>query len=320
MKNDNERNATAMPARMGFSMMSTLSGGYRNRNLPVFDSADEGKAAADKAAADQAAADKAAADKAAADKAAADKAAADALVAAGAEEVAKRLKAVEDEKAELLKESMKRKDKLKAQEDELKALKDKVSKFDGLDLEEIQKLMDGKRTAEEEALAKKGEFETLKARMKDEHEKKMKEKDDALADLQKKLSSTSNVINDLTIGRSFSDSKFIAEELTLTPSKARVIYGSHFDIDDSGKIVAYDKPRGEANRTPLIDAGGDPIPFTDALKKLVELDPDKDTILKSKIAPGSDSNPGKNTKNPAEKKVELHGQDKIAAALAAKKK
>jgi hypothetical protein len=76
--------------------------------------------------------------------------------------------------------------------------------------------------------------------------------------------------------------------LTLTPSKTRALYGSYFAVEGS-KIVGYDKPAGAADRTPLVDAGGKPLSFDDALKRIIDMDPEKDTITAKKLVPGAGS-------------------------------
>ncbi|MCY1309996.1 hypothetical protein D9M70_601460 [compost metagenome] len=102
----------------------------------------------------------------------------------------------------------------------------------------------------------------------------------------------------------------------MTPSKARVIYGQHFDLVD-GKVVGYDKPRGAANRTALVDSLGEPVQFEEALRKIVEADPDKDHLLKAKVKPGAGSG-NRVTPSSAGKqdtKTDASSFDKIAAGL-----
>lgn len=95
-------------------------------------------------------------------------------------------------------------------------------------------------------------------------------------------------ISELTVGSAFAQSQFIRDELALTPSKTRVVYGNHFEFVD-GKVVAFDKPAGAANRTPLVDAQGEPLAFEAALKKIVDADPDRDQLLRSKMKQGAAS-------------------------------
>ncbi|UUZ75518.1 hypothetical protein LP414_27770 [Polaromonas sp. P1(28)-13] len=66
-------------------------------------------------------------------------------------------------------------------------------------------------------------------------------------------------------------------------------------------MVGYDKPRGAANRTALIDQHGSNVDFDVSLRKIVEADPDKDHMLKSKVkaGAGSSSKPNVDVRKPA---------------------
>lgn len=208
-----------------------------------------------------------------------------------------------DEEARLLKENMKKKEQLDKANQQLKQIQDQLKAFDGIDPAAVKKMLAEQKTAEEKALEAKGDWERLKARMAEEHGKEVNTLQEQIKALSEQLGSTKGTINELTIGTQFSQSKFISDELTLTPAKARVIYGEHFDIEE-GKLVAYDKPRGSANRTALVDQYGNAVGFDDALKKIIDADPEKDHLLKSKLKPGAGSDskkptaPAKGDENP----------------------
>ena len=124
-------------------------------------------------------------------------------------------------------------------------------------------------------------------------------------------------VDELTVGQSFASSSFIKDNLVLTSAKTRALYGSHFEMKD-GELVGYDKPAGSTDRTPLVDAGGDPLSFDEALKRLVESDPDKDTLLRAKGNPGAGSRT-QQIQKPPKTDDNLHGAARIAAALSARK-
>lgn len=209
-----------------------------------------------------------------------------------------------DEEARLLKENMKKKEELKKTQDELAALR---KQFEGIDPEAVRKLLADQKTAEEQALEKKGDYERLKTRMAEEHGKEVKTLKEQIEQLSGELNGYRSQINELTVGTQFSQSKFIAEELTLTPAKTRVIYGDHFEIED-GKVVAYDKPRGDKNRTPIVDQYGNTLAFDEALRKIIEGDPEKDHLLKSKVKPGAASD----SKKPDGKPTKAQNTDAIS--------
>lgn len=252
------------------------------------------------------AAAEAAAAKAAADAAAAAKAAEDAAAAGGGRKPS-------DEEARLLKENMKKKEALDKANAELVKARESLKAFEGIDAEAVRKLLADQRTAEEKALEAKGDWDRLKARMAEEHGKEVVTLQDQIKQLSEQLNNTQGTIKDLSIGTQFSQSKFIAEELTLTAAKARVIYGDFFDVED-GKVVGYDKPRGAASRTAIVDQYGNAVGFEDALKKIVDADPEKDHLLKSKMKAGAGSDskkPAGNTKADAP----TDGISRIAAGL-----
>lgn len=220
---------------------------------------------------------------------------------------------VSDEEARLLKENMKKKEQLDKATQQLKQVQDQLKAFDGIDPVAVKKLLTEQKTAEEKALEAKGDWERLKTRMAEEHGKEVTTLQEQIKALSGELNNTKGTINELTIGTRFSQSQFIAEELTLTPAKARVIYGDHFELEE-GKMVAYDKPRGSANRTALVDQYGNAVGFDEALKKIVEADPEKDHLLKSKVKPGAGSDSKKPVQG-AKQEVDADSISKIASGL-----
>jgi hypothetical protein len=261
---------------------------------------------------DDAAAKAAAEAAAAAEKAAAEKAAADAA-AEEARRKAEEAKLSPEDKS-LLKDVMKKKERIDA-------LETKLKEFDGINPAEVKKLLaekkeaeKAKREAEKKMAETAGDVERLKAIMADEHKKELEAAINDHDLTKKEKAKLEKQINDLTVGQAFSNSTFITDNLVLTPTKARAIYGSHFDLQD-GAIVAYDKPAGSDERTPLVDSRGKPIGFNDALKKLIDADPERDHILKSKIATGAGSKPGDGKGKSTEESSEISGVSRITAIL-----
>jgi hypothetical protein len=295
------------------SFLAFLNGSMFRFNLTPEEQIAAGLAeAAAKKTADEAAA-KLAADEAAAKKAA-DEAAAKKLAD---DEAARKAKGgPTDAEAKLLKEVMEKKAALKAAEDARKAAEDKLKEFDGVDLAEIRKLAAEKKAAEEASLVAKGDWERLKTQMAEAHSKEtttIRTQLDAEKAEKAKLIST---IGELTVGSAFVGSKFVTEGLTLTPSKARVIYGSHFEYKD-GQVVGYNKPAGAAERTMLVDGQGNALPFDAAITKIVDTDPDRDELLRSKAKPGANSRSNATPGNTETKlPPETSGLSKIAAGLA----
>lgn len=240
-------------------------------------------------------------------KAAADAAAEAAKAAAGD-------KKPSDEEARLLKENMSKKAQLVKAAEATAALEAKLKAFEGIDPEAVRKLLGDQKDAEAKQLEAKGDWDRLKTRMAEEHGKETTSLKAQLAELQASLGQASGVINDLSIGTKFGQSAFIADELTLTPGKARVIYGDHFDLV-AGEVVGYDKPRSAANRTALVDQYGSAVGFDAALRKIVEADPEKDHLLKSKVKAGAGSESKKMTGVPTKDAGGGDSVSKISAGL-----
>lgn len=218
-----------------------------------------------------------------------------------------------DAEAKLLKEVMDKKNALKKASEELDQVKGKLKDFEGIDAAEVKKLLAERKDAETKQLEAQGEWDRLKQRMAEEHGNETKQLKDALAERDQEIQKRDQAINELTVGAAFGSSKFIAEELTLTTNKARMIYGDHFDFVD-GKVVGFDKPRGAAGRTQYVDGKGDPVSFDEAIKKIIDADPDRDELVKSRMKKGADSGSMKG-EPPKKPSADLKGMSRIAAGL-----
>ena len=224
-----------------------------------------------------------------------------------------------DAEAKLLKEVMDKKTALRKTQAELDEVKARLKDFEGLDAAEIRALLDEKKALETRKLEEKGEWDRLKAQMAEENKKAVDAVNAQLAAEKNRGDALARQVAELTVGGAFSSSAFIKDELTLPPSKARALYGSHFEYDaEKIAVVAYDKAAGAAERTLLVDAQGEPLPFEAALKKLIDADPDRDQITKSKVKVGTGSRTTEKGKAPAQTFEQPKGIDRIAAALRAK--
>jgi hypothetical protein len=231
-----------------------------------------------------------------------------------------------DAEAKLLKEVMDKKTKLEAAEKKAADAEARLKAFEGIDPAKVKELLDAqakaeaeRKKAEEEQLAKKGEWDRLKAQMAEENGKVVKQVEERASKAEQQVGTLQQQIADLTVGGAFSNSPFIKDEMALTSSKARVVYGSHFEFQ-GGKVVAFDKPAGAKDRTMLVDSKGEPLGFEDSIKKIVEADPEKDHLLKSKARPGAGSGTLPGGKRKEEESAEISGRGKIAAGLAAQAK
>lgn len=223
-------------------------------------------------------------------------------------------KGLSDSGAKLLRELMEKKSSLKEVKDQLADTKLQLSQFDGINVDEIKAILKEREESNLKELEAKGEWDRLKANLLEQHTTERTSLEDRIKELQSSLQSKDSSIHGLTIGSAFSASRYIADELTLTPSKAQIIYGSHFEYQD-GKIVGYDKPKGSGERTQLIGSDGEPLMFDQAVARIIESDEDKDHLLRSKTKPGANSGTVDEAVRP---KNTLSGISRISAALSDK--
>jgi len=217
-----------------------------------------------------------------------------------------------DNEAKLLREMMEKKGALKAANEELAQVKEQLGKFDGIDLEEVKTLLQSRKDAENQELEKKGEWDRLKANLIEQQTAEKTQLQTEIDQLKAELQGSGQMIDKLTIESAFEASRYIEDELTLTPRKAKIIYGSHFDFEGD-KIIGYDKPKGATDRTMLIDSSGEALSFDAAMTNIIANDVDKDHLIRAKVKPGANSGTQDNP-TPAAKPV-MKGRDRISAAL-----
>lgn len=219
-----------------------------------------------------------------------------------------------DAEAKLLREQMKTKKALKAARDAEKAAKSALAAYKGADPTKVAELLAREAEAETAALEAKGEYERVKEQMREQHAAAIAEKDTELASAREELAAANRQIDELTVGNDFGNSKFLNEQTVLSPAKARRLYGDHFEVVD-GKTVGYDKPKGAADRTPLVDAQGNHLKFDAAIEKIVRADEDFERIAKSKLKPGSSSNGTQHKTDDTPAATTAPGVGRIAANL-----
>lgn len=226
-------------------------------------------------------------DEAAVAAAAAAEAEAAAAVAAAAEAAKGNKTDLTDGDAALLKDVMKLKEKSKNLQTELAQAKAALENFNGIDPVKARALVAAQEEAERKSAEARGEYDRLVQQMAARHTEDKTRLESLLQDERASKQTLSQQIAELTVGAAFSTSKTM-EGLNLTPAKARIIYGSHFEFLD-GKVVGYDKPTGTSERTLLVNSAGEALAFDEALDKLVDADPDREHLRKSKAKQGAGS-------------------------------
>ncbi|MDX5369482.1 MAG: hypothetical protein LPL29_08885 [Alphaproteobacteria bacterium] len=233
-----------------------------------------------------------------------------------AEELLESIKKLEDEKAKLLKDTMKNKSKAKTAEERLAEIQSRMNDVLGdMDLDEVKKALEERRTAEENRLKAEGDFEALKARLIAEHKKEVEKLTGStgaqVKELNSKLEAAESEIRRLLVSSKFAASSFLSEELLLTPSKAEKLYGDSFKVEDkNGRRVVVAYLEGE----PLVDSGGNPLSFEEAFREIVNRDPERDAIIKPKAKKGAGSGADNGGSGDLPKEP-LRGRAAIAAGL-----
>jgi hypothetical protein len=198
-----------------------------------------------------------------------------------------------DAEAKLLKEVMTFKTKLKAVETE-------HAKFTGIDPEQARAVLARQgeiaaqtRAIEHQRLIDAGDWDGMRARLAGEHAAEKRAIESTITDRESQIAGLTNAIHELTIGDAFARSMFFRTETMLPPSKARRVYEANCELGSDGIIRVFDAPLGAPNREPLVNGNGEPLPFDEAMKRIVEADPDKDHLLraKSRAAPKKSPSP-----------------------------
>lgn len=220
-----------------------------------------------------------------------------------------------DAEAKLLKDLMKQKTRASDLEGQLAQVNEKLKSFDGIDLDKVRGMLAEQEALETKRLEAKGDFDRLTKQMAERHATDKTSLQQQIEEAKLASTTLSRQIAELTVGGAFANSPFVKEDLTLTPNKARVIYGSHFEYKD-GKVVGYDKPAGASDRTLLVDAAANALGFDEAMRKLIDADQDRDELMKSKMKPGAGSSTSKVVKKAeGEQKPTMTSIERIAAGL-----
>ena len=223
------------------------------------------------------------------------------------------------EEAKLIKEVMNKKTALTAANTELARVNALLETYSGIDVVKVRALLAETEAAEEKKAIAAGDFERLTKQMGERHATDKAGVQTLLDAATSQASSLQKQIENLTIGSAFTGSKFVAEDLLLPFSKARALYGSHFEFKD-GEAVGYDKPAGAPERTLLVDASGAALKFDIAMRKIVEADPDGQQLLRSKVKPGAGGGGQKKTgKETVESNENLTPTERIARGMRSQK-
>lgn len=199
---------------------------------------------------------------------------------------------------------------------DLETARAEAAKFKGIDPEvakaNAKKVADAEtaqRDAEKKAAEAEGNFEKLRQIQKEEQDAALDAERTARSVAEERAAAAEKAVSAMRVRTAFASSAFIATETILTGAKAERLYSDHVE-DEDGQIVVYDKPSGEAKRAKVMDGKGNPLPFNEAIAKVIGADPDKDALLKSKMKPGGGS------KTEDDKREQRGGGDRLSRLAA----
>ena len=214
---------------------------------------------------------------------------ADDLTSLTPEELISKLREERKTSATLLKESMKRKGNEQTLKERLAQYGD-IAPERALELAQAESAAKKAREdAERQELERRGEFDAVKKQMVEAHDNDLKGRDARIEELEAEISGMKDKLVEKTIGTSFGESQFLRDKVLMTPAKARVIYGSHFEIGEDGQVVGYDKPAGSKDRAVLVDGQGNALAFESAIERILRADPEADALLRSEAKQGAQS-------------------------------
>jgi hypothetical protein len=166
----------------------------------------------------------------------------------------------------------------KAHRERAEAAEAKLKPFEGIDVEAAKKALETVKNIDAKKLIDAGEVEKVKDQIKKEFTTQLEEKDKTTQTLQQR-------IDNMLVDGIFSNSTFVRDNIAVPQDMFQAAFRNNFKIED-GKIITYDK---SGNRLMSKQRAGEYADPEEALQLLVEMHPQKETILKA--------NPGSGTGN-----------------------
>lgn len=153
---------------------------------------------------------------------------------------------------------------------------EKIAKaFEGVDAEAARKALDTVTKLDQKKLVDAGEIDTVRAEVGKAYQAQIDELSGKAKTLEEQLYAEK-------IGGSFSRSKAIAEKFAIPADLVQAKFGAAFKIED-GRVVAYDNGQKVYSR----ERPGELADFDEALERIVENYPHRDSILKGTGSSGA---------------------------------
>lgn len=169
-----------------------------------------------------------------------------------------------------------------------KTLKEQLAVFDGLDVEAARTAMDTLKKVDLSKMVGLDKVDEVRGAVAKEYETRMTAAQTAhqaaLAEAKAQNEKLTGTLNSELIGGGFLRSEYIAKNLAIPADMVQARFGSHFKLDDAGKIVAHD---ASGNLIWSRARPGEAASFDEAIGELVAQYPQRDHILKASGATGS---------------------------------
>jgi hypothetical protein len=178
---------------------------------------------------------------------------------------------------------------LKAAQKELTGLK---SKYGDLDVDQARQAIQTVTDLDSSKLVEAGKVDQIRSELKTTFESQVDnvkaEYVEAIEERDMLLRAKDRKIYDLMVSNQFRASEYVTSQLLIPPGKAELIYRDHFVIVDDVLVPLFDPDAGEkAEKVYSKARPGELADFEEAIKLIVERDPDKERIVKGKQASGS---------------------------------
>ncbi len=156
-----------------------------------------------------------------------------------------------------------------------------LAPFKGLDPVEAKKAIELAGKIDAKTLIEAGKVDEVKQQITQQFTGQLQEKDKALGELQSRF-------ENLLISDVFKGSEFVRDNLAVPRDMFEATFRNNFKVED-GKVVAYDKAGNRMYSKAKMGEMADP---EEAIQLLVEMHPQKDSIIKANTGAGSGNNGG----------------------------
>ena len=153
--------------------------------------------------------------------------------------------------------------------------------YEGIDAKKAREAIELASKLDQKKLIDSGEVDKVRNEISGQFTKQLNEKEEALKE-------ANNRYNGLLVQNIFANSDFIRDSVAVPRDMFEASFRNNFKVEN-GQVIAYDKA---GNRLMSKSKSGEYATTEEALQLLVEMHPQKETILKAFTASGTGNNGG----------------------------